>query len=90
MTAPRSVPLSDPAAVTVHVYHHCSTGAAGSVLGPFEDSGYWWVDGTGLRVVSAYPRPGNRAAQEIAISAELGLGDGARRAQDARAEAPDL
>jgi hypothetical protein len=87
---PRWIPRRDPAEVTVQVYHHCPAGASGTVLGPFEDSGYWWVDGTGIRVVSAYPHPANRAAQEAAIIAELLPADGARRAQDARAEAPDL
>jgi hypothetical protein len=89
MTAPRLVERRDPAEVTVHVYHHCPTGASGSVLGPFEDFGYWWTSPAGI-LMWAVASPSNRAAQEAAILAELGLADGARRAQDARAEAPDL
>lgn len=76
--------------ITVRAYHRCATGAAGSVQGPGDARGYWWIEGDELRMVSTDLSA--RGWQAAAIMRELGVrpADAARAAQDARAEAPDL
>lgn len=80
----------DPSEITLTVYHQCQRAACGSLQGPGTTFGYWWLDDHGLRIVSDDPRPTAYAEQRAAILRQLEPADSARRAQDARAEAPDL
>ncbi len=85
--------LASASSIRVFVYHQCPAAATGSALGPFGLTSYWWLDGTGVRIVMAtgYDERELRPRIEQAIYEALGdPADAVRRRQDALAELPEF
>jgi hypothetical protein len=93
MIGSRELPreLGEPRVI---VYHACAAAATGSVLGPHDALAYWWAGADGVRLVPAEPiDTAGRAVLVQAVMAAIDRvanGSAAARAQDDRAEAPDL